>query len=179
MVLPRQGLQNVGTEGSQKVTGGTPRPKRPSPVATRAKPANSVTALRRAHQLAATFKMLSNPNRLKIILFLDERERSVSEIEATLEIHQPTLSQQLGELRDAGLIAGRKAAKSVIYALTDGPGRRALETIHLANGHAPRGAMPPPPRNAFHQAAVFASVLSTRGSSAPEWRPGLKSLLQE
>jgi DNA-binding transcriptional ArsR family regulator len=123
--------------------------------------------------------MLSNPNRLKIILFLDERERSVSEMEAALEIHQPTLSQQLGELRDAGLIAGRKAAKSVIYALTDGSGRRALETIHLANGNAALRAVPPSALNASHQAAVFASVLSTRGSRAAEWQPGFKSLLQE
>jgi ArsR family transcriptional regulator len=161
------------------VTRRAPRPKRPSPVATRAKPANSVTALRRAHELAGTFKVLSNPNRLKIILFLDERERSVSEIEAKLEIHQPTLSQQLGELRDAGLIHGRKAAKSVFYALTDGPGRRAIETIHLANGHVAPGAVPPPARNPFHQAAVFASVLSTRRSQAGEWQPGFKSLLQE
>jgi DNA-binding transcriptional ArsR family regulator len=116
--------------------------------------------------------MLSNPNRLTIILSLDERERSVREIEAALEMHQPTLSQQRGELRDAGLIAGRKAAKSVIHARSDGPGRWALDTIHLANGRAPRGALPPPSRDALHHAAVFASILWTRGSRAPEWHPG-------
>lgn len=148
-------------------------------VATRAKLARSADALRRTQELAETFKMLGNANRLKIILFLDQQERSVSEMEATLKIHQPTLSQQLGELREAGLIKGRKAAKSVIYALTDGPGRRALETIHLANGHAPRGAIPPRSRKVSDQAAVFASVLSTRGSRAAEWQPGFKSLLQE
>ncbi len=122
--------------------------------------------------------MLGNARRLKIVVFLDERERSVGEIEAALAIHQPTLSQQLGELRDAGLIAGRKAAKSVIYSLTDGLGRRALETIYLASGHvAPRTSTPA--RKSSHQAAVFAAVLSTRGSQATDWHPGLKSLLQE
>ena len=161
------------------MTRSAPRPKRPVHVATRATPSGAADALRRAHELAGTFKMLGNANRLRIILFLAEQRRSVSEIEAMLKIHQPTLSQQLGVLRDAGLIAGRKAAKSVIYALTNGPGRRALDTIHVANGHAPRGAVPPPSSNASHQAAVFASVLSTRGARATEWQPGYKSLLQE
>jgi len=46
-------------------------------------------ALRRAEELAESFKMLGNARRLKIVVFLDERERSVGEIEAALAIHQP------------------------------------------------------------------------------------------
>jgi len=135
-------------------------------------------ALRRAEEIAESFKMLGNANRLKILVFLDERERSVSEIESALAIRQPTLSQQLGELRDAGLIAGRKASKSVIYSLTAGRGRRALETVYLACGQvAPRTPMLV--RESSHQAAVFAAVLTPRASRAADWHPGLKSLLQE
>ncbi len=138
----------------------------------------NASALRRATELAESFKMLGNVNRLKIVVFLDECERSVSEIEAALSIRQPTLSQQLGELRGAGLIKGRKAAKSVIYSLTEGRGRRALETVYLSNGSLAPCARPPVP-GFSQQAAVFASVLSTRGSQTTGWHPGLKSLLQE
>lgn len=51
-----------------------------------------------------------------IIVYLDTKERSVSDIEASLKIRQPTLSQQLGELRDAGLIVGRRVSKSAVFA---------------------------------------------------------------
>ena len=157
-----------------------PRQTKPVTMASLSASRASAQALRRADDLANTFKMLGNANRVRIMVFLDERERSVSEIETGLKIHQPTLSQQLGELRDAGLIVGRREAKSVIYALTDGLGRRALETIYLANGRlAPRVAVPPPLPPASHQAAVFAAVVSTRGSQLSEWQPGFKSLLQE
>lgn len=147
---------------------------------TRASQSPSAKTLRRADELAEIFKMLGNANRLKIVVFLDERERSVSDIETALEIHQPTLSQQLGELRDAGLIVGRREAKSVIYSLTKDQGRRALDTIYLASGHVvPRLQGQPPARAPSHQAAVFGSVLSTRGSQASEWQRGFKPLLQE
>lgn len=160
----------------------TPRPPRPQPVSaqTRSLPNPSTKALRRADSLAELFKILGNANRVKIMVFLDERERSVGEIEAALAIHQPTLSQQLGGLRDANLITGRRAAKSVIYSLTEAHGRRALEIIHLANGHlAARMPVQASARGRAHQAAGFASVLSARGSHAAPWQPGFKSLLQE
>ena len=139
-----------------------------------------IKALRRADELADIFKMLGNANRVKIVVFLDAKERSVSDIETALAIRQPTLSQQLGELRDAGLIIGRREAKSVIYALTDDLGRRALNTIYLASGRqAPRMETAVIGDVRFNQAAVFASVLKARGSQAPEFRPGFKSLLPE
>ena len=39
------------------------------------------------------------------------------ELDETLGIRQPGLSQQLAELREAGLIAGRKEGKTVRYRL--------------------------------------------------------------
>lgn len=157
----------------------TTGPKRAKPVVASSRAASSpgANALRRAEELTESFKMLGNANRLKIVVFLDERERSVGEIEAVLAIRQPTLSQQLAELRDAGLIAGRKAAKSVIYSLTPGLGRRALETVYLASGHvAPRAATPV--RQSSHQAAVFAAVLAPRGTRATALEIGRAGGLQ-
>jgi len=139
----------------------------------------AVKALRRSEELAETFKMLGNVNRLKILVCLAAGERSVSEIEAALDIHQPTLSQQIGELRDADLVVGRREAKSVFYSLNEPRGRRALQTIHFAGGE-----MTPPVRTTagrvlLSQAAAFASVLTRRGAPAPDVRFGFKSLLQE
>lgn len=142
--------------------------------------APSTNALSHSDRLATTFKMLGNANRLRIVVFLAERERSVSDIEAALQIRQPTLSQQLGELRDAGLILGRRVAKTAIYALTDNLGRRALKTIYLATGHnAARVERVAPREVSALQAAEFATVLTTRGSQTLDHRFGFKSLLQE
>lgn len=69
---------------------------------------------------ASTFlKKLSNPDRLMVACALVDGERSVRELEDLLSIRQPGLSQQLAELRQAGLIAGRKQGKQVFYRLAD------------------------------------------------------------
>nr|WIE94460.1 metalloregulator ArsR/SmtB family transcription factor [Mesorhizobium sp. WSM4875] len=69
---------------------------------------------------ASTFlKKLANPNRLMIAFALVDAERSVGELETLLGIRQPGLSQQIAELREAGLIHGRKEAKQVYYSLAD------------------------------------------------------------
>ena len=64
-------------------------------------------------------KKLANPNRLMIVCALVEGERSVRDLEDTLGIRQPGLSQQLAELRGAELIVGRKEGKQVFYRLAD------------------------------------------------------------
>ncbi len=64
-------------------------------------------------------KAMSNPVRLSILCILIEGARSVAELEDMLDVHQPTLSQQLGELRAAGIISGRRTARAVVYRLGD------------------------------------------------------------
>lgn len=75
--------------------------------------------LDRAGEASEFLKKLANPNRLMIVCALVQGERSVRDLEDALGIRQPGLSQQIAELRDAGLIAGRKESKSVIYRLAD------------------------------------------------------------
>lgn len=75
--------------------------------------------LDRAGEASEFLKKLANPNRLMIVCALVDGERSVRDLEDTLGIRQPGLSQQIAELRDAGLIAGRKESKSVFYRLAD------------------------------------------------------------
>jgi DNA-binding transcriptional ArsR family regulator len=75
--------------------------------------------LERAGEASDFLKKLANPQRLMIVCALVEGERSVRELEDGLGIRQPGLSQQIAELRDAGLIVGRKESKSVFYRLAD------------------------------------------------------------
>lgn len=74
-------------------------------------------------------KALGNPNRLSIFCMLLEGERSVAEIESELGIRQPTLSQQLGELREAGLVATRRGSKHVFYRVADDRAGRIVATL--------------------------------------------------
>jgi DNA-binding transcriptional ArsR family regulator len=72
-----------------------------------------------AEKVAELLKLLGNPQRLMISCLLAEGAFAVSEIEARLGIRQPSLSQQLGALREAGVIQGRREAKAVIYQLSN------------------------------------------------------------
>lgn len=84
--------------------------------------------LERAGEASEFLKKLANPNRLMIVCALVDGERSVRDLEDSLGIRQPGLSQQIAELRDAGLIAGRKESKSVFYRLAD---ERVAEIVSL------------------------------------------------
>jgi DNA-binding transcriptional ArsR family regulator len=121
----------------------------------------------RADEVSELLKLLGNPQRLLIACLLCEGEYAVSEIEEKLGIRQPTLSQQLGALREAGVIEGRKEAKAVIYHLADQRVRHLLDALHRIfdpAGLQGLGAEPPQqsrPRVASSAgAASFARVLS-------------------
>lgn len=91
----------------------------------------------RATDAAEFLRILANPNRLMIVCTLVEGERSVSELEGLLGIHQPTLSQQLGVLRDGGFVETRRDAKHIFYRLTEDRAARfvtALYDIFCADG---------------------------------------------
>lgn len=64
-------------------------------------------------------KALAHPARLMIVGHLLDGEKSVGEIERDLVLRQPSLSQQLRQLREAGVVATRREAKSVFYRLND------------------------------------------------------------
>src|SRR5690606_12734154 len=83
-------------------------------------------------------KKLSNPDRLLVCCALSDCERSVRELEDLLDIRQPGLSQQLAELREAGLIAGRKEGKHVFYRLTDERVAIFIQTMHRLFCETPR-----------------------------------------
>ena len=65
-------------------------------------------------------KALSDPNRVKLLKLLQKREMCVCEIQAALEIAQPTVSKHLKVLEKAGLVGRRKDGLWVNYFLADG-----------------------------------------------------------
>lgn len=75
-------------------------------------------------------KKFAHPSRLMIVCALVDGERSVRDLEDTLGIRQPGLSQQFAELREAGLIVGRKEGKQVFYRLAD---PRVETAVHIMN----------------------------------------------
>lgn len=83
-----------------------------------------------AGEAADFLKRLAHPSRLMVVCALVDGERSVRDLEDTLGIRQPGLSQQIAELRDAGFIVGRKESKSVYYRLADGRVSEFISTMH-------------------------------------------------
>jgi len=65
------------------------------------------------------FKILSDPTRLKILMFLKEGERNVSSISETLGMEQSAVSHQLKLLRDNRLVKARRDGKAMLYSLDD------------------------------------------------------------
>ena len=80
-----------------------------------------IARLRTAAQGAtALLRALANEDRLLILCQLTQGEMSVGELEAQLDIRQPTLSQQLAVLRAEALVTTRRDGKRIYYAVADG-----------------------------------------------------------
>jgi DNA-binding transcriptional ArsR family regulator len=76
-------------------------------------------------------KALSNPDRLLLMCHLAEGEQCVGELEAASGISQPTLSQQLGVLREQGLVTTRREGKNIFYSI-DSPQAMAVMGVLYA-----------------------------------------------
>ena len=72
-----------------------------------------------AAQAVGTLKVLANEDRLLLLCQLSQGERCVGELEEALGIHQPTLSQQLGVLRNEGLVNTRRQGKHIFYSVAN------------------------------------------------------------
>lgn len=65
-------------------------------------------------------KALSDPNRIKIVKMLEQKELCVCELTLLLGLAQPTVSKHLKLLEDAGLVASSRDGAWVNYRLADG-----------------------------------------------------------
>jgi ArsR family transcriptional regulator len=71
-------------------------------------------------QFTKVMKALSDPNRVKIVKMLQHKSMCVCEIQAALQVAQPTVSKHLKVLEDASLVRSRKEGLWVNYDLSDG-----------------------------------------------------------
>ena len=83
-----------------------------------------------SERAASLLKSLANPDRLLLLCQLVEGERIVTELEALTGIRQPTLSQQLGVLRNEELVATRRDGKWVYYRIASEDALAILGTLH-------------------------------------------------
>lgn len=94
----------------------------------------------RAAEVAGLLKTLAHPARLMLVCTLVEGEFCVGDLERRLGIHQPTLSQQLNVLREAGIVETRRKGKQIFYRLTAEKAARlvgTLYTIFCTDGESP------------------------------------------
>ena len=60
-----------------------------------------------------SLRLLADPNRLRILLLLAAEELSVAELQEILGLGQSTISTQLSQLKQAGLVEDRRTGKNI------------------------------------------------------------------
>jgi DNA-binding transcriptional ArsR family regulator len=93
-----------------------------------------------ATRAAALLKALGNEQRLMILCNLVAGPLSVGELNQRVPLSQSALSQHLGILRGAGVVATARASQSVIYSLPPGIATRIIGLLHAEFCARRRGA---------------------------------------
>ena len=97
----------------------------------RARPKPDFGMLRdKASQAARLLRALSNENRLMLLCLLFEGEKTVGELNESLDLSQSALSQHLAVLREEGMVQTRRAGQSIYYGLASPPAQQVIETLH-------------------------------------------------
>ena len=91
-----------------------------------------------AHDASGFLKALAHEARLTIFCLLIEGEKSVTEIEETLRLRQPAISQQLARLRTDGLVETRREGKNIFYSLARPEIHAVIGVLHQAFCQQPR-----------------------------------------
>lgn len=83
-----------------------------------------------ADQACGLMKVLSNPDRLLLLCQLVDGEKCVSQLQELAGISQPTLSQQLGVLRNEGLVSTRREGKNIYYSIASAQAMAVLAVLY-------------------------------------------------
>ena len=97
----------------------------------------------KAPEAAELLRQLANPTRLLILCHITHQERAVGEMERDLGLKQPGLSQQLAELRQAGLVKTRRESRSIYYSIADDRVQGIMGMLHSIFGATPDGGDQP------------------------------------
>jgi DNA-binding transcriptional ArsR family regulator len=69
--------------------------------------------------VAARFRVMGDPCRLRILSFLMQKERTVGEVIEAVGSSQSNISRHLQSLHSAGLVERRRDGNSIYYSVTD------------------------------------------------------------
>lgn len=83
-----------------------------------------------ADQACGLMKVLSNPDRLLLLCELTEGEKCVSELGTLVGISQPTLSQQLGVLRNEHVVSTRREGKNMYYRISNHQALAVMQVLY-------------------------------------------------
>ncbi|MBO9628232.1 MAG: helix-turn-helix transcriptional regulator [Shinella sp.] len=103
----------------------------PEPILTSPQSGTAEAMATQAAEVAGLLKTLAHPARLMLVCTLIEGEHSVGALEAALGLRQPSLSQQLNVLREAGIVETRRDGKQIFYRLT---GEKAAQLVAALHG---------------------------------------------
>ncbi|WP_030517812.1 helix-turn-helix transcriptional regulator [Nocardia sp. NRRL WC-3656] len=87
-----------------------------------------------ATELAAVFKALSDPVRLRVLSAIMSRadlEACVCDVSDGIDVTQPTISHHLKVLREAGLLTSERRASWVYYKVVPGAFQRLSELLQV------------------------------------------------
>jgi len=69
-------------------------------------------------EIAGKFKILSNSDRIEILLMLEQREHCMDEMTKKLKVRKSAISYDLGLLKKHGMICMKKRSRFAFYALS-------------------------------------------------------------
>lgn len=75
-------------------------------------------------------KVLSNRDRMMLLCQIGQGEKNVGQLEECLDIHQPTLSQQLTVLRNEALVQTRREGKQIYYSLANQTALAVMDVLY-------------------------------------------------
>jgi ArsR family transcriptional regulator len=93
-----------------------------------------------AGQACALLKVLANRDRLMLLCQLTQGEQCVSDLESALGILQPTLSQQLGVLREEQLVTTRREGKQIFYSIASSEAMAVMQVLYNLYCQPDKGA---------------------------------------
>ena len=132
--------------------------ERPRPATTRRRAAAGAAARDVLDTAGDLLRALAAPVRIAIVLQLRESARCVHELVDALAVPQPLVSQHLRILKAAGVVAGERSGREVMYRLVD---HHLADIVVAAVTHAPR-----------------AGRVSTTGVRATRQRAAISALLE-
>lgn len=87
--------------------------------------------------VAATFRVLGDPTRVRILEALGSRELCVGDLAKQVGISESAVSHQLRLLRTMRLVRARREGRQAYYAVDD---HHILELLHQVRTHVEEGA---------------------------------------